>query len=210
MYFCQLFPLNDQMYTAFYLAILSLTEFFCFIFIAVPISSFNPCAFPEELKSTQTTIKLIDAARYQLRCSHPWQQNPPLTLQDPYSLLPVKIQFSTSSRWPSFWLSFWMAEIETLTGLITMLVEPPCCGSDTNTTDWQHRPCPFITRMCIYMYLFSTVISNRFSCANWVPFLSLFSREPPWFNGTSKVRRACRHFYFSTFRCFYFGSFICN
>lgn len=98
--------LNDQMYPTFFcLAVLSLTEFFCFIFIAVPISSFNPCAFPEELKSRQTTIKLIEAPRYQLRCSHPRQQNPPLTLQDPYSLLPVKIQFATSSRWPSFWLS---------------------------------------------------------------------------------------------------------
>lgn len=78
--------------------------FFCFIFIAVPILSFNPCAFPEELKLKQTSIKLIEAARYQLCCSRPRQQNLPLTLQDPYSLLPVKIQFRTSSRWPSFWL----------------------------------------------------------------------------------------------------------
>lgn len=184
-------------------------EFFYFIFIAVPISSFNPCAFPQELKLKQTTIKLIEAARYQLRCSHPRQQIPPLTLQDPYSLLPVKIQFTTCSRWPSFWLSFWMAVIETLAGLITMLVEPPCCGSDTNATDWQHRPSPFITP-CIYMYLFSAVISNCFSSANWLPFLSLFSREPPWFNGTSKVRRACRLFYFSAFRCLCFGSFLSN
>lgn len=75
-----------------------------FIFIAVPISSFNPCAFPEELKLKQTTIKLIEAARYQLRCSRPPQPNPPLSLQDLYSLLLVKIQFRTSSRWPSFWL----------------------------------------------------------------------------------------------------------
>lgn len=80
-------------------------EFFCFIFIAILVSSFNPCAFPEELKSKQTTIKLIEAARYQLRCSHPRQQNRPLTLQDPYSPLPVKIQFTASSRWPSFWLA---------------------------------------------------------------------------------------------------------
>lgn len=45
-----------------------------FIFIAVPFSSFSPSAFPEEVKSVQTTIKLIEPARYQLRCSRPWQR----------------------------------------------------------------------------------------------------------------------------------------
>lgn len=44
-----------------------------FIFIAVPFSSVNPSAFPEEVKSVQTTIKLIEPARYQLRCLRPWQ-----------------------------------------------------------------------------------------------------------------------------------------
>lgn len=164
LWFFQLFPWNDQMYTTFYLALLSLTVFFCFIFIAVPISSFNPCSFPEELKLKQTTIKLIWAARYQLRCSHPRQQNPPLTRQDPYSLLPVKTQFTSSSRWPGFWLSFWMALIETLTGLITILPEPPCCGSDTNTTDWQHCLCPFITRTCILTFFFNCDIKLFLVC----------------------------------------------
>lgn len=102
------------MFTTFYLTVLSLTELVCFIFIAAPISSLNPCAFPEELKSKQTTIKLIEAARYQLRCCCPWQQNPPLTLQDPYSVLPVKIQFY---------------EQQPLTRLLTLFLN----GSDWNT-----------------------------------------------------------------------------
>lgn len=85
---------------------------------------------------------------------------------------------------------------------------PPRCGSDTNTTDWPHRPCPFITPTCILMYLFSNVKSNRCSSANCFPFLSRSSWEPPWFNGTSKVRRARRHFYSRTFGCLYFDSFV--
>lgn len=157
----------------------------------------------------QTTIKLIEAARYQLRCWRAQQQNPLLTLQDPYSLLPVKIQFRTGSRWPSFWLSLsewlWLKRSQ---AWLPCWRSPPCCGSDTNTTDWQHRPCPFITPTCILMYLFSNAISSRCSSANWFPFLSRYSREPPWFNGTSKVRRARRHFYSRTFGCFYFHSFV--
>lgn len=58
----------------FYLAVLSLDEItFCFIFIAVLFSSVNPSAFPGEVKLEQTTIKLIEAARYQLRCPRPLQ-----------------------------------------------------------------------------------------------------------------------------------------
>lgn len=44
-----------------------------FIFIALPFSSINLSAFPEEEKSVQTAIKLIEPARYQLRCLRPWQ-----------------------------------------------------------------------------------------------------------------------------------------
>lgn len=54
-----------------HLSVLSLNGFPCFIFIGVPIWSVNPGAFPEEVKSEQTTIKLIEAARYQLRCGRP-------------------------------------------------------------------------------------------------------------------------------------------
>lgn len=65
---------NGLKASASYLAVVSLYEFTsCFIFIAVPFLSVNPSAFPEEVKSAQTTIKLIEAARYQLRCSRPWQ-----------------------------------------------------------------------------------------------------------------------------------------
>lgn len=57
-----------------HLPVSSLFEFTsCFIFIALPFSNVNPGAFPEEVKSEQTAIKLIEAARYQLRCSRPWQ-----------------------------------------------------------------------------------------------------------------------------------------
>lgn len=52
------------------------------------------------------------------------------------------------------------------------------------------------------MYLFSTPISNGSSCTNWLLFPSPLSREPPRFNGTSKVR----HFYFNTFKRFHRGS----
>lgn len=143
----------------------------------------------------------MEAARYQLGCWRPRQPNPPLTLQDLYSALPVKIQSTSSSRWPSFCLSVWMAVIETLAGLITVLPKAPRWGSDMNTTDWQRRLCPF-TQTCILMYLFSTLISNGSSCTNWVLFPSPLSREPPWFNGTSKVRQ----FYFNTFKWFHCGS----
>lgn len=44
-----------------------------FIFIALPFSSVNPSAFPEEVKLVQTTRKLIEPARYQLRCSRSGQ-----------------------------------------------------------------------------------------------------------------------------------------
>lgn len=203
--------LNDQMYTTFFcLAVLSLTEFFCFIFIAVPISSFNPCAFPEELKSKQTAIKLIEAARYQLRCSHPRQQNPPLTLQDPYSLLPVKIQFATSSRWPSFWLSLsewlWLKHSQ---AWLPCWWSPPAVGqTPTRQIGSTVRVLSSLERvfLCICFQLWYQVVSRVL-----IDFLCFpFSREPPWFDGTSKVRKACRHFYFSTFRCFYIGSFISN
>lgn len=108
----------------------------CFIFIAVPFSSVNPGAFPEEVKSVQTTIKLIEVARYQLRCSRPWQHILHWPCRTLCLVLPVKIQFRTGSHWPGCCLSlFWAPLIETLTqtltGLITMLVKAPRCGSDT-------------------------------------------------------------------------------
>lgn len=181
---------HEIMHTTFYLPALSLTEFFCFIFIVAPISSFNPCAFPEELKSKQTTIKSIDAARYQLGCSHPRQRYPPLTLQDPYSLLPVKIQFATSSRWPSFWLSFseclWLKHSQ---------VWLPCWWSPPAVGQTPTRQIGSTIHV-LFSPFFQLWYQICFSCANWFPFLSPFSREPPWFNGTSKVRRACRTFYF--------------
>lgn len=49
----------------------SLNGFSCLVFIGVQFLSVNPGAFPEEVKSEQTTIKLIEAARYQLRCRRP-------------------------------------------------------------------------------------------------------------------------------------------
>lgn len=111
---------------------------FCFIFIAIPFSNVNPGAFPEDLKSEHRTIKLIEAARYQLRCSRPWQhilhwpfKTFTLCCLSKFNLWPAAIDSAAVS------LSFWTSLTETLTSLITMLVKVPCSGSDMDMMDWQ-------------------------------------------------------------------------
>ncbi len=118
--------------------------------------------------------------------------HPPLTLQDPCLVLPVKIQFVTSSHWPSCCLSsFWTALIETLTqtltGLITMLVKVPRWGvrqqheglagphpsAPVALQPWFVQPL-FKRYFKIFIY-FLTMISNYFSPVNWFVFFSLLS-----------------------------------
>lgn len=92
-----------------------------FIFIALPFLSVNPSAFPEEVKSVQRAIKLIEPARYQLRCSHPWQhilQWPCRTLAWCYLSKFNSGPAVSDLAAPSFFLS----------------------GSDWNTHSYTHRP----------------------------------------------------------------------
>lgn len=108
---------------ALYLAVLSLFEYTsCFIFIAVPFSSVNPGAFPKEVKSEQTAIKLIEAARYQFRCLRPWQH----ILHWPCRTL-ARCYLSKFNSWPA-------ATDPTAASLFFLNV------SDWNTHSNTHRP----------------------------------------------------------------------
>lgn len=115
-----------------------------FIFIVVPFWSVNPGAFPEEVKSEQTTIKLIEVARYQLRCGRPLRRIlhwPCRTRAGCYlskfNLWPAAADPAAASLCERFL-------IETLTQKHSRAWLPcwwksPCCGSDVNTQDWQPR-----------------------------------------------------------------------
>lgn len=101
-----------------------------FIFIGVPFWSVNPGAFPEEVKSEQTTIKLIEAARYQLRCGRPLRRIlhwPCRTRAGCYlskfNLWPAAADPAAASLCERFLIET-LAQ-ETLAGLITMLLKVP-------------------------------------------------------------------------------------
>lgn len=209
--------INRPKVFTFYLAILSFVIWYtsCFIFIAVPFSNVNPGAFPEKVKSVQTTIKLIEPARYQLRCSCVHGSTSSTDPAGP--LLGATCQNSIHDQQPLNRLlpfSFWTAQIETLiqtlTHLITMLGKVSRCGSDMNTKDWQdhvHLPHPLQPWLLLLValsamtfkryltYLFLTMISwCYFSHVNWFFPVTFLSWEPPWCNGTSKVSKAYSHF----------------
>lgn len=120
--------------------------------------------------------------------------HPSLTLQDPYSVLPVKIQFMTSSRWPGCclslsvwlwlkhslkhsqaWLPCWWkspAVGQTWTRRIGRTV---CICSRPPDSLFHFAALSALILTHTLKNLFFTVISDYFSCVNWFPFLSLLS-----------------------------------
>ncbi len=107
---------------SFNLEILSLYAFTsCYIFVAGPFLSVNPGAFPKEVKWEQTTIKLIEAARYQFRCLRPWQH----ILHWPCRTLAL-CYLSKFNSWPA-------------------ATDPAAASLSLNSSDWSthsntHRP----------------------------------------------------------------------
>lgn len=125
-------------------AVSSLNGFPCFIFIGVPFWSVNPAAFPEEVKSEQTTIKLIEAARYQLRCGRPLRRILRWPCRTRARCYLSKFNLWPAAADPAAASLLWVFLIETLTQKHSRAWLPcwwksPCCGSDVNARDWQRR-----------------------------------------------------------------------